>query len=153
MKIQPKNPNLFSPIEDEVSAYLLGFVLADGHVTKSGVEIQLSDKDSDFLSGISNLIFEEDKTTHKSTYLKATKKTYNLRRLWINSPKMAKDLENMGYLGAKSFTLQFPSVLPDDLVHHFIRGYFDGDGCISCKTNPNDSAKRYQITIVSSQVF
>lgn len=30
----------------------------------------------------------------------------------------------------KSKVLKFPEV-PDDLVRHFIRGYFDGDGCVS----------------------
>ena len=30
----------------------------------------------------------------------------------------------------KSLTLQFPNFISDELMPHFIRGLFDGDGCI-----------------------
>lgn len=31
----------------------------------------------------------------------------------------------------KTFDLKMPNI-PDEMIRHFIRGYFDGDGCI-CK--------------------
>ena len=38
---------------------------------------------------------------------------------------------------AKTFTLRFPTEnqVPKELLRHFIRGYFDGDGCVSFYTN------------------
>lgn len=43
-------------------------------------------------------------------------------------------LYNYGCTPRKSTTLQFPELSifqSPDLIRHFIRGYFDGDGCIS----------------------
>ena len=43
---------------------------------------------------------------------------------------MCKDISLLGGIKNKSLILQFPTCVPDSLIHHFIRGYFDGDGCI-----------------------
>jgi hypothetical protein len=51
-------------------------------------------------------------------------------RLAIVSNKMSKDLSNLGAIPNKSLILEFPKNIPDELMCHFIRGYFDGDGCI-----------------------
>lgn len=49
-------------------------------------------------------------------------------------------------------TLQFP-VLPQHLYQHFIRGYFDGDGCL-CKSIRNDGKQdNYSIEIISTNDF
>lgn len=43
-------------------------------------------------------------------------------------------LNNYGCIPNKSLTLKFPdeSIFKSkDLIRHFIRGYFDGDGCFS----------------------
>ncbi len=44
---------------------------------------------------------------------------------------MCQDLHNLGCLQNKSLTLKFPTCVPENLLHHFIRGYFDGDGWVS----------------------
>lgn len=38
-----------------------------------------------------------------------------------------------GCTPAKSLTLEFPStdIIPEELQSHFMRGYFDGDGCLT----------------------
>lgn len=41
-----------------------------------------------------------------------------------------KDLKALGCVPAKTFKLKFPK-LSKQLVSHFVRGYFDGDGCIT----------------------
>ena len=43
---------------------------------------------------------------------------------------MVNDLINLGCIPNKSLTLTFPDFINDELLPHFIRGYFDGDGCI-----------------------
>ena len=42
---------------------------------------------------------------------------------------MYEDLIRLGVTPRKSLTLKFPKI-PIKLVNHFIRGYFDGDGCV-----------------------
>ena len=41
-----------------------------------------------------------------------------------------KDLKALGCVPAKTFKLKFPN-LPKQYISHFVRGYFDGDGCIT----------------------
>lgn len=43
-------------------------------------------------------------------------------------------MNSLGCIPKKSLVLEFPDVFVfsnKDLIRHFIRGYFDGDGCIS----------------------
>lgn len=53
-----------------------------------------------------------------------------LWRLSINCKKMCEDLTNLGAVKNKSLCLKFPHFITKSLLPHFIRGYFDGDGCI-----------------------
>lgn len=58
----------------------------------------------------------------------------NRARLTITNKKIAKDLIKCGCIPNKSLVLKFPDeriFASKDLIRHFIRGYFDGDGCIS----------------------
>ena len=45
---------------------------------------------------------------------------------------MSSDIAKAGAMQCKTHLLTFPStnILPHELISHFIRGYFDGDGCI-----------------------
>ena len=47
---------------------------------------------------------------------------------------MKEDLLNIGCTPRKTETLNFPKNIPNTLIIHFIRGYFDGDGCLSFVT-------------------
>ena len=44
---------------------------------------------------------------------------------------MTQKLLEKGLCQNKSFKITFPSYLEENLIKHFIRGYFDGDGCVS----------------------
>jgi intein/homing endonuclease len=44
-------------------------------------------------------------------------------------------LEKHGVINNKTFNVQFPKWLNNNLHHHFIRGVFDGDGCIFFQNN------------------
>lgn len=46
------------------------------------------------------------------------------------STKMCSDLIKLGCVPRKSLILQFPDI-PSSVTRHFVRGYFDGDGCAS----------------------
>lgn len=62
---------------------------------------------------------------------------------------MSKTLESYGMLKNKSLILEFPEWLNENLYPHFIRGYFDGDGCISfAKTN-----KTFSVEIIGTSSF
>ena len=123
------NDYFFKEINTESKAYILGLLFADGNVSKSRnrIEIVLKNEDSYLLDLIKKeLLFdgELDNINHK-IYGNYGKK------LKISSKKIKEDLINLGCVPAKSPILKFPTPeqVPEHLIHHFIRGYFDGDGC------------------------
>lgn len=68
---------------------------------------------------------------------------------------MSKDLFNKGVVDAKSLILKFPTEeqVPKHLIHHFIRGYFDGDGCIASKITKKDKNEQYTFSVAGSLNF
>ncbi|GLV64248.1 hypothetical protein Bmyc01_29180 [Bacillus mycoides] len=49
----------------------------------------------------------------------------------INSKTIKDDIMNIhGIMPCKSFNIEFPFV-PEEFLHHFVRGYFDGDGYVN----------------------
>ena len=48
----------------------------------------------------------------------------------MSSQKTVDDLISHGCVKQKSLILQPPIGVPDELLHHFIRGFFDGDGSL-----------------------
>lgn len=62
---------------------------------------------------------------------------------------MAKRLTELGVEPRKTFKIRFPIWLPSELHSHFIRGYFDGDGCLVVSTTRNKAA----FSIVSNGPF
>ena len=62
-------------------------------------------------------------------------KNYNNKYIFgahITSDKMFSDLCKHGCVPNKSLILTFP-VITEELIPHFIRGYFDGDGGITIR--------------------
>lgn len=53
-------------------------------------------------------------------------------KIVFSSIDLCNDLSKLGGIKNKSLTLEFPNsdIVPNELIHHFIRGYFDGDGCV-----------------------
>lgn len=55
----------------------------------------------------------------------------------VHRSSMVRDLNILGCVKRKSLILKFPDekIVPKELMNHFIRGYFDGDGSISIGRN------------------
>lgn len=68
-----------------------------------------------------------------------------MKILRFSSVDMCRDLFNLGIPKNKSVSIKFPTFLNEDLIHHFIRGYFDGNGCIW-------SGKRKRMVVKDSKV-
>lgn len=130
-KVYTWDDDYFEVINTEHKAYWLGFLMADGYVTNGKViGVKLSVKDIDHLhklnSSLSSNIPIHVYTSNSSSY---SGEDYKYCVLNITSRKMYNDLLDKGLTPNKSKTLKFPK-LDDNLVNHFIRGYFDGDGSV-----------------------
>ena len=137
------NENYFDIIDTPNKAYILGFLYADGGNTSNYkkkrycITIILQESDSQILYDIKNEIGYEAPIKFRE---------YNgckTATLDICNKHMVLKLHECGVIPNKTLTLQFPKWLNEELYPHFIRGYFDGDGCIthnSRKTCPQISA-------------
>jgi hypothetical protein len=123
----------FKTINSEEKAYWLGFLCADGCVLKNEKQVtfNLSEKDGNHLQKLAD-IFERN-TVQYFVDDKRTEKRYYHRRLALNSIHMVKDLLSKGIYPKKSLVLtdEVFNHIPQEYLKDFIRGYFDGDGCIS----------------------
>ncbi len=123
------NENYFDDLSSEDKIYFLGFLMADGYnsETRGVIEISCSEKDKDFLQELNLLI-----GSNKPLRFVRCKKDTSYRASFC-SRHLSETLSKLGCVQAKTFKLKFPEYLVnDDMIRHFIRGYFDGDGCISC---------------------
>jgi hypothetical protein len=139
------NQILMDNIDTEEKAYWLGFFYADAYnKEKTGqIIIELQERDKEHLFKCANFF---GKPREPFLQLK-NKGKYKAYRLELNGRKLSNSLKEKGCHGAKSFNIVFPSWLDDQLVKHFIRGYFDGDGCI------NIHQDQLNISIVSTKEF
>lgn len=123
------NYDYFSIIDTEEKAYWLGFIYADGNVNNANntLTINLQAGDKDHLSKLNKCI--EGNYSVKVTQDKRDDKTYWNARLSVYSTKLVKDLINNGVVPNKTSVMTFPTI-QNDLLRHFVRGYFDGDGTV-----------------------
>jgi hypothetical protein len=128
----------FKIIDTEEKAYFLGLMYADGNLSQVGSEIKitLQEEDCDILQRFSNIIYGFVKLTEAKGELQDGS-IHKYFTFHMYCQDMHRDLVNLGCPPAKTFLIRFPTidVVPQRLLWHFVRGYFDGDGCI-CITDP-----------------
>ena len=129
------NKTFFDVIDTEEKAYWLGFIYADGCVTKrigaDSFEIKLSEKDKDHLELLKLYLNSEHNI---GTYTSSNGYNAGLKYCMfsIYNQHLVDSLIDKGVLYNKTHIAQFPTreQVPECLIRHFIRGYFDGDGSV-----------------------
>lgn len=141
--------DFFKHIDSEEKAYWLGFLYADGYVSSKGnaVGLGVALKDIEHLQKYnSSLHYRKGlkvSITHQFGDKNNTKNTngdtlYMVRTI-IKNQELRNNLVSKGCIPNKSLVLKFPNInifeAPNlekqrELIMHFIRGYFDGDGTL-----------------------
>lgn len=144
------NYDFFKNIDTEEKAYWFGFIASDGWInvncsTNSGcVGIELQSGDINHLKKFNKSIGGNYKITERDRLCEiSTKSSGTIRECCIRvfSIDMVNDLINIGITATKTHDFTFPTWLNDDLYCAFIRGYFDGDGCVRTRTRKLASGK------------
>jgi len=104
-------------------AYILGFWFADGCIT-NGACFYISQHKKDLY------LLEKISKKMKSNYPIRRAKGSNCFEFSVRSKTIYDDIIRRGGCERKSLKIKFPKV-PDKYLFDFIRGVFDGDGCIS----------------------
>ena len=138
------NKDFFSEIDTEEKAYWLGFIYADGCVSwkkeTNSCELSIKLQAGDFnhlkkfnksISGNVGVTFFKRKAYfgENEKLKKYNGKEYSGCQIRLYSKKIVFDLINHDVFTNKSHIIEFPK-LNENLIQHFIRGFFDGDGCI-----------------------
>lgn len=132
------NDNIFDKIDNEEKAYWLGFIFADGYISNSPLE---NNKTNDYTFELALSIKDLDHLEKFKKFIKFNKEisVNDVRcKIKISSKHLWEILNSYGCTPRKSLTLKFPNknIFKDNsLIRHFIRGYFDGDGCITYQDN------------------
>lgn len=132
------NGNFFNSISSEEQAYWLGFMYADGYISKEYIGIALAIKDINHLEKLKLAIESNHNVkTYKTKSNDLVKSENYYGRLLFKNSKMSEDLKKLGCIENKSLKLKFPSneIVPSKYMRHFIRGYFDGDGSLVLSNN------------------
>lgn len=130
-------------LHTENTYYLLGYLFADGYVNESKGSINITSKDKEILEKISPIIGDVPiKENSKGCYY-----------IQWYSKKHIKELNLLGCSSGKSLTLTFPTKLKSELINHFIRGYFDGDGSIGIYNRKDRPSKVLKVSIAGTFDF
>lgn len=148
------NDSFFSDILSQDQAYLLGLIYADGSVEDNRNLISVSSKDKSYLEEVKMIINYDGEIIER---ISGYGKTYYI--ISFSSEQMSRDLKKfgLGYNKAESL-LTLPNI-PEYLIRHFLRGYFDGDGCIYESTSTTMSMNKkyyykvFAVEIIGNQEF
>ena len=115
----------FDEINNEYESYILGLLYADGYISNNQIGLRLNKKDKILLQTIKNYFSEDIKL----------QEDVNSCSFVISSKNCCNNITELGFKKyRKNESFCFPNKLNNNLIKHFIRGYFDGDGTIfPCK--------------------
>lgn len=135
--------DFFNKIDTEEKAYWLGFITADGSVTKGRLTICLASIDKNHIKKFIKDIKSESFVVDRVDFIKDRKRSTCTSS--IHSIKIVNSLNNLGITPNKTFTVKPCLDVPSDLIRHYWRGVIDGDGCIGNYQN------KWRIELVGNQ--
>ena len=117
----------FSNINSCDKAYFLGLIFADGNIrssnNKKNLSISLTESDAYILE-----LFNRYANFNSNLFINHKEDIKPRKGLSIHSQKIYDDLIKLGVEENKSKKLMTIPKIRKNLIPHFIRGYFDGDG-------------------------
>lgn len=130
-------------------AYVLGYFYADGHLTYvphiRGKYACLTSTDRDRIECFKRLL-ASDHTIYERIKGGNHKTIYQVR---FGSKVIYDQLVSLGLSVRKASTMCLPRI-PNTFFPAFVRGYFDGDGCVFLERSPNGNAKKLLSIFTSS---
>lgn len=127
-------------IDNEYKAYILGLLTADGSISCNKISITLKDKY--MIEKIRDLVNPDRKIyEYKNCY-----------SFYWNNEKDLDFLKNIGFTVTKQYDAVMCKLIPEQLMNHYIRGWFDGDGCVYksiTRDKKYDIPKEYAYNFVS----
>lgn len=113
----------FDDVSTPEKAYWLGFITADGGIIRNAktnaLRLELAEKDAEHVQRFADALGSD----------KPLRFNRGCIGISLDSWYLVESLERLGITQRKSATVE-PWDGPDDLMPHYWRGLFDGDGCV-----------------------
>jgi hypothetical protein len=139
----------FNEINTEEKAYWLGMLYADGNIFNKGTHT--------YRTSLGLFVRDKSHVERFAFHFKKTVKVFKngksqIARCEINNIVLYKSLVTKGFVDNKSLKniTQVFDHIPDNLMHHFIRGIFDGDGSIFKVLRRNQMTVGFHVSFVGS---
>lgn len=129
MRTKSVDHDYFNQIDNNDKAWLLGFLTADGYITKdrNAISIGLSSIDEEILIKIKEKLKIERTISHKETG-----NGFQVSTLEWSSKNHKEKLAQYGIVNNKTYKeLHLPNFSNKELTLAYILGFFDGDGSFS----------------------
>jgi hypothetical protein len=125
------NKDYFMNIDTPEKAYFLGFIAADGYITKKhqAVVITLKEDDVAVLEAFKAAIGYTGSITDRRMRIVNTDTWVNRKSIVITNKQFVSHLISLGVVNRKSLVLQWPNI-PTHLEGAMLLGLSDGDGSV-----------------------
>ena len=150
------NESYFDVIDTPEKAYVLGLFYSDGsnNPSKSTVSISMQEEDRNLLEQVRLLLgsykpLEYLDYSNKDDFGYTYKNQY---RLLVFSKHICDALTKVGVVKNKSLIIEFPSFISPELMSHFVRGVYDGDGSVYMQVK-NSNNHAVSVTITATEKF
>ena len=122
------DPNIFQIQNKHILYYILGLIFTDGNVSKDNKKLTISLVDKDVIEKLAPYVID----TNKRKIYQTTPKLKNASTAYTlisTNVETIKQLKEFGVEANKTYTLEFPQI-EDAYIYDFLRGVYDGDGCV-----------------------
>lgn len=147
--LYPIDETYFEEINTSDKAYILGLLYSDGHMLTNRKQIRLKLTDIDLLEQVKTKM-KYNKPLNDNKTLKETHK--KAKTLIICNTKIYDDLNKLGCYKNKTFDCNLPN-LNDEYLGDFLRGFFDGDGCIYVGKDKRNDNLVGEVVVISTNNF
>ena len=140
--------DVFDCINSVEKAYWLGWYMTDGynHQARNCVALRLQEKDREILEKLRTFL-ETDAPIYTFT-----RNSGRYVELNVCSSHISNSLASLGVVQHKVHNKRIPD-MEYKYIRSFLRGYFDGDGCISIthRKDRGENSKTYQVTFTGNE--
>ncbi len=128
---------------EQGEAWVLGLIWTDGCLDRNRISITSKDKE----------ILEQAEAILQGERCVKKRSSCNAYDLAATNKTVASQLRSMGLSERKSHSIRWPVGLSPDLEWHFLRGVFDGDGCVCIRNDSSVSSLATSIVSASEDFF
>lgn len=125
-------------------AYVLGYLIADGCILinpRGSYYFSFTSTDKELIEKVKKLLGSNHRIGVAKSKRPHWKNRYGLQ---IGSKNVFRKLKRLGVVQNKSLVINFSKQVPKKFLGHFVRGYFDGDGCVYFKPHLRKDRNKLQ---------